>query len=139
MPAYFWALHCSGRLAPGFAGYILPQSIAPLLNVISQFGVILYMFLVGLDVDLSALRDRARSTITISHASIVVPFLLGASLALLLYPYLSNSGVSFMAFSLFLGVSMSVTAFPVLARILTDRGIQQIEDGRSDSGLRCDR
>lgn len=118
-----------GRLAPGFAAYILPQSIAPLLNVISQFGVILYMFLVGLDVDVMTLRDRARSTITISHASIVFPFLLGASLALLLYPYLSNSGVSFTAFSLFLGVSMSVTAFPVLARILTDRGIHTTKMG----------
>src|SRR3954453_17139883 len=118
-----------GKFAPGFAAYILPQSIAPLLNVISQFGVILYMFLVGLDLDVTALRDRARSTITISHASIVVPFLLGASLSLLLYPYLSNSGVSFTAFSLFLGVSMSVTAFPVLARILTDRGIHKSKMG----------
>jgi Kef-type K+ transport system membrane component KefB len=59
----------------------------------------------------------------------VVPFLLGATLALLLYPYLSNSGVSFTAFSLFLGVSMSVTAFPVLARILTDRGIHKTKMG----------
>ncbi|MFL6450385.1 MAG: cation:proton antiporter [Bryobacteraceae bacterium] len=118
-----------GRLAPGFAAYILPQSIAPLLNVISQFGVILYMFLVGLELDVTLLRDRARSTITISHASIVAPFLLGASLALVLYPYLSNSGVSFTAFSLFLGVSMSVTAFPVLARILTDQGIHKTKMG----------
>lgn len=118
-----------GRMAPSFAAYILPQSIAPLLNVISQFGVILYMFLVGLELDVASLRDRARSTITISHASIVAPFLLGASLALLLYPFLSNSGVSFTAFSLFLGVSMSVTAFPVLARILTDRGIHKTKMG----------
>jgi Kef-type K+ transport system membrane component KefB len=118
-----------GKFAPGFAAYILPQSIAPLLNVISQFGVILYMFLVGLELDVTLLRDRARSTITISHASIVVPFLLGASLSVLLYPYLSNSSVSFTAFSLFLGVSMSVTAFPVLARILTDRGIQKSKMG----------
>jgi Kef-type K+ transport system membrane component KefB len=107
----------------------LPQSVAPLLNVISQFGVLLYMFLVGLELDVTLLRDRARSTIIISHASIVVPFLLGASLALLLYPNLSNSSVSFTAFSLFLGVSMSVTAFPVLARILTDRGIQKSKMG----------
>ena len=118
-----------GKFAPGFAAYLLPQSIAPLLNVISQFGIILYMFLVGLELDVSALKDRARSTIMISHASIVVPFLLGAMLALLLYPYLSNSSVSFTAFSLFLGVSMSVTAFPVLARILTDRGIHKTKMG----------
>lgn len=118
-----------GHLAPAFAGYILPQSIAPLLNVISQFGVILYMFLVGLELDVSSLRDRATSTIAISHASIVAPFLLGAGLALPLYPYFSNSTVSFTAFSLFLGVSMSVTAFPVLARILTDRRIHKTKMG----------
>jgi Kef-type K+ transport system membrane component KefB len=118
-----------GHIAPSFASYILPQSIAPLLNVISQFGVILYMFLVGLELDVSALRDRAHSTIAISHASIVTPFLLGAGLALLLYPHLSNNTVSFTAFSLFLGVSMSVTAFPVLARILTDRRIHKTKMG----------
>ncbi len=118
-----------GHVAPGVFAYILPQSIAPLLNVISQVGVILYMFLVGLELDLSSLRTRAHSTIAISHASIVAPFLLGALLALLLYPRLSTSDVSFTAFSLFLGASMSVTAFPVLARILTDRRIHKTKMG----------
>jgi Kef-type K+ transport system membrane component KefB len=118
-----------GQIAPHISAYILPHSIAPLLNVISQVGVILYMFLVGLELDLSLLRARAHSTIAISHASIVVPFLLGASLALLLYPRLSTSDVSFTAFSLFLGASMSVTAFPVLARILTDRRIHKTKMG----------
>jgi Kef-type K+ transport system membrane component KefB len=60
--------------------------------------------------------------VAISHASIVVPFLLGAALALVLYPRLSTRDVPFTVFALFCGVSMSVTAFPVLARILTDRG-----------------
>ncbi len=118
-----------GYIAPGLSAYILPHSIAPLLNVISQVGVILYMFLVGLELDLSLLRARAHSTIAISHASIVAPFLLGASLALLLYPRLSTKNVSFTAFSLFLGASMSVTAFPVLARILTDRRIHKTKMG----------
>ncbi len=118
-----------GHLAPSFAAYILPQSIAPLLNVISQFGVILYMFLVGLELDISSLRGHAQATITISHASIVTPFILGSLLALLLYPQLSNNAVSFTSFSLFLGVSMSVTAFPVLARILTDRRIHKTKMG----------
>lgn len=118
-----------GHIAPGLSAYILPHSIAPLLNVISQVGVILYMFLVGLDLDVSGLKMRAHATIAISHSSIVIPFLLGAALALLLYPRLSTSDVSFTAFSLFIGVSMSVTAFPVLARILTDRGIQRTKMG----------
>lgn len=118
-----------GHLAPDVASYILPQSIAPLLNVISQFGVILYMFLVGLELDLSSLRKQASSTLMISHASIVTPFVMGSALALFLYPILCNRSVSFTSFSLFLGVSMSVTAFPVLARILTDRRIHKTKMG----------
>jgi Kef-type K+ transport system membrane component KefB len=118
-----------GHFAPGFFAFILPHSVAPLLNVISQVGVILYMFLVGLELDFTRLRNRAHSTVIISHTSIVAPFLLGAALALVLYPRLSTTNVSFTAFSLFLGVSMSVTAFPVLARILTDQGIQKTKMG----------
>ena len=118
-----------GRLAPAAAGYLFPTSVAPFLNVLSQVGVILYMFLVGLELDPGLLRKRGQATIAISHASIVVPFLLGAVLALMLYPRLSSSDVSFTNFALFLGVSMSVTAFPVLARILTDRRIHKSHMG----------
>lgn len=118
-----------GHIAPHAAAYVLPPSVVPLLNVISQFGVILYMFLVGLELDLPSLKTQAKSTLMISHASIVAPFLFGSSLALVLYPLLSNNSVSFTSFSLFLGVSMSVTAFPVLARILTDRRIHKTKMG----------
>jgi Kef-type K+ transport system membrane component KefB len=113
-----------GRIAPSAAAYVLPQSVAPFLGVLAQVGVVLYMFLVGVELDLSRIRGRVHSTVVISHASIVTPFLLGSGLALLLYPRFSNSSVPFTVFCLFCGVAMSVTAFPVLARILTDRGIQ---------------
>ena len=85
--------------------------------------MILFMFLVGLELDPALLRARTHAALAISHASIVAPFLLGSVMALVLYPKLSTSDVRFEHFALFLGVSMSVTAFPVLARILTDRGI----------------
>jgi Kef-type K+ transport system membrane component KefB len=111
------------------SAYVLPASVAPFLAVLSQIGVILYMFLVGLELDLGLLRDRTRATVAISHASIAVPFLLGSALSLLLYPLVSSSDVPFTAFALFCGVSMSVTAFPVLARILTDRNIQRTRVG----------
>ena len=110
-----------GRIAPGVSGFVLPTSTAPALNTIAQVGVILFMFLVGLELDTSVLRQNSRSSVAISHASIVAPFLLGSSLALWLYPRLSSRDVPFTYFALFMGVSMSVTAFPVLARILTDR------------------
>jgi Kef-type K+ transport system membrane component KefB len=97
--------------------------VAPFLGVLSQVGVILYMFLVGVELDPRLLRKRGHATVAISHASIMAPFLLGSALALYLYPRLATGDVPFTVFSLFIGVSMSVTAFPVLARILTDRRI----------------
>ncbi len=113
-----------GRACPVLSEYILPPTVAPFLSVIAQVGIILYMFLVGLELDPAILARRTRSVVMISHASIVVPFLLGAVLALKLYPKLSSSDVPFHLFALFMGVSMSVTAFPVLARILKDRSMQ---------------
>jgi Kef-type K+ transport system membrane component KefB len=118
-----------GRVAPGALAYLLPPTVAPYLGVIAQVGVILFMFLVGLEFDPAVLRQRMQSTIAISHASITLPFLLGTLLALALYPRVSTRDVPFTAFALFLGVSMSITAFPVLARILTDRGIQRTRLG----------
>jgi Kef-type K+ transport system membrane component KefB len=114
-----------GRVAPDLASYLLPPSIMPSLGVLSQVGVILFMFLVGLELDTSLLRKKSHSTLAISHASIVLPFVLGAATSLWLYPRLSTSDVPFTPFALFMGVAMSVTAFPVLARILTDRGLQR--------------
>lgn len=113
-----------GRIAPGAMEFLIPQATLPTLGMFAQFGVILYMFLVGLHFDPAGLYRRGHTAIAVSHASIITPFLLGAGLALFLYPLLSNDQVPFRSFALFLGVSMSVTAFPVLARILTDRGMQ---------------
>lgn len=113
-----------GRIAPSVSAYVLPTAVAPFLGVLAQVGVVLYMFLVGVELDTSRMRGRVHATVAISHASILTPFLLGSGLALLLYPRFSNSSVPFTVFGLFSGVAMSITAFPVLARILTDRGIQ---------------
>jgi Kef-type K+ transport system membrane component KefB len=116
-------------IAPGVSAYVLPASIAPFLNVLAQVGVVLYMFLVGLELDPGLLKRRGHAAVAISHASIIVPFILGAALSLIFYPRLGTAGVRFTSFALFLGVSMSVTAFPVLARILTDRGIHKTRMG----------
>jgi Kef-type K+ transport system membrane component KefB len=118
-----------GSLAPSASAYLLPPTVAPFLGIIAQVGVVLFMFLIGLELDTSLLRKKTHSTIAISHASIIAPFLLGSVAALWLYPKLSSSDVPFSVFALFMGVSMSVTAFPVLARILTDRGISKTRLG----------
>jgi Kef-type K+ transport system membrane component KefB len=114
-----------GRVWPEASAFLLPPTVAPFLSVLSQVGVLLYMFMVGLELDLGVIRARTHATVAISHASIVVPFLAGSALALLLYPRLASSDVPFTVFALFSGVAMSVTAFPVLARILTDRALHR--------------
>src|SRR5262245_9391480 len=118
-----------GRLAPDISAYILPASVAPILGVVAQIGVIFYMFLVGLELSGDLLRDRVHAAVATSHASIVLPFVLGSALSLYLYPRLATSDVPFTSFALFMGVAMSITAFPVLARILTDRRMSHTELG----------
>lgn len=107
-----------------------PASLAP-LGLLSQLGVLVFMFLVGLDLDLGAIRDKARTAVVVSHTSIFVPFALGVGLTLFAYPQLATPGVPFQALALFMGIAMSVTAFPVLARILEERGLLQTAIGRS--------
>jgi Kef-type K+ transport system membrane component KefB len=107
-----------GWLAQGLASQVLSAGVAPHLAVISQFGVALYVFLMGLELNTDLLRQRTNSSIAIYHASFVVPFLLGGVSAWL-YPRYAMRNVSFTVFALFLDVAMSVTAFPVLACILT--------------------
>jgi Kef-type K+ transport system membrane component KefB len=108
---------------------LLPPEVAPHLSLIAQLGVILYMFLVGLEFNAGLLKSHAHAAVAISHASIIVPFLLGAGLALGLFSQLAPAGTPFTSFALFMGVAMAVTAFPVLARILTDRGMSRSELG----------
>jgi Kef-type K+ transport system membrane component KefB len=118
-----------GHFWPQATEFILPEHAQPALKIIAQIGVVLYMFLVGLELNAGLLRSRAHATVAISHASIVTPFLLGSILALWLYPRLGTEGVPFTSFALFMGVAMSITAFPVLARILTDRNMENSELG----------
>jgi Kef-type K+ transport system membrane component KefB len=118
-----------GRAAPPIETYLFPLSARPALGVVAQLGVVLYMFAVGLEFDAVSLRRRAGPLVFTSLASIAVPFLLGCGLAMWVYPGLSQPGVGFLAFALFIGVAMSITAFPVLARILTDRRLTRTELG----------
>lgn len=109
-----------GLLAPSTAQLIFPAATAPYLNILAQVGLLLFMFLIGLELNISTLKGQGHHAVLISHASIIVPFLLGSLLALFLYDSFAPDGVPFTAFALFLGTAMSITAFPVLARILTE-------------------
>jgi Kef-type K+ transport system membrane component KefB len=112
-----------GALAPGAADALFPASSLAVLAALSQVGMVLFMFLVGLEVDTAVLKTHGRAALLTSHASIVFPFALGATLALALYGRFAPPRIPFLAFSLFMGAAMSVTAFPVLARILAERGL----------------
>jgi Kef-type K+ transport system membrane component KefB len=118
-----------GAVAPRATAFLFPADVLPLLGMLAQVGVILFMFLVGLDLDAGPLRQRTHAVVAISHASIAAPFVLGSALALALYPRFSSSDVPFASFALFLGVAMSITAFPVLARILRDHGLDRTPIG----------
>jgi Kef-type K+ transport system membrane component KefB len=110
-----------GFVAPAATFYILPPPVAPYLGIVAQLGVIIYMFLVGLELNPAVIRGQMRATVTTGLASIAVPFAFGAALAVYLYPRVSSAAVPFVHFSLFMGIALSITAFPVLARILEDR------------------
>jgi hypothetical protein len=118
-----------GQIWPNAMYFILPTDTAPYLKIIADIGVILYMFLVGLELNAGLIRSRAHATVAISHTSILVPFLLGTLLALWIYPIFGLRQTPFMSFALFMGIAMSITAFPVLARILTDRRMEDTELG----------
>ncbi len=124
-------------LGPSLLGWLLPDvstalfeaSSLSILKMVSQLGLILFMFVIGLDLDLKLLRGRGHASVAISHTSIVLPFVLGIMLAIYLHPRYSDASVPFLAFALFLGAAMSITAFPVLARILSERRLLRTRVG----------
>ncbi|MFY9608825.1 MAG: cation:proton antiporter [Blastocatellia bacterium] len=118
-----------GWLAPSISSALFPPDSLGHLNSLSQIGLLLFMFLVGLELDLTHLRELGRAAVITSQVSIVAPFVLGSLFAVFLYPRLSDQTVSLTGFVLFMGAAMSVTAFPVLARILTERNMLRTRVG----------
>ncbi|MGA3350995.1 MAG: cation:proton antiporter [Candidatus Sulfotelmatobacter sp.] len=114
-----------GWILPGVSAYLFPPASLGFLNALAQIGVVVFMFLVGLGINPKELKNHGHAAVLTSHVSITMPFVLAAFLALYLYPRLSDDSVAFTSFALFMGSAMSVTAFPVLARILIERGLLQ--------------
>src|SRR5437870_13885275 len=105
-------------LAPNIFQFIFAASSLDALRLLSQIVVCLFLFAVGMELYVSEVRHKAQTAVVVSHSSIVIPYFLGVTLALFLYSHLAQPGASFLAFALFMGISMSITAFPVLVRIL---------------------
>jgi Kef-type K+ transport system membrane component KefB len=118
-----------GMYFPEFSIVLFPPQSLGNLSFLSQIGLILFMFVVGMELDLKVLKNKANEAVVISHASIVIPFALGIGLAFYVYQTFAPEGISFLSFSLFMGIAMSITAFPVLARIVQERGIHKTRLG----------
>ena len=118
-------------LGPSVFGYLLPQASAFVfpeeslfyIKILSQFGLILFMYTIGMELDLTVVRKRFNDTVLISHTSTIVPFFLGMLIAYFIYEDYVSSEIPFLSFALFIGISLSITAFPVLARIIQERGM----------------
>ena len=124
-------------LGPSLLGYFYPEAFHFLfaakslgnLYVLSQIGLILFMFTIGLELNLGILKEKISETYVISHASILIPYLLGMTLAYFVYKEFAASQTDFLSFALFIGISMSITAFPVLARIVQEKGLSKTHLG----------
>lgn len=116
-------------VAPEVHAYIFPAGSIDRLFFLSHVGVLLFMFIVGLELDMKSLRNKAKSAVVISMASIVVPFALGSALAVVLFDAYGARDKGMLGFALFMGIAVSITAFPVLARILQERGLTRTQIG----------
>ncbi|MCL8537300.1 cation:proton antiporter [Chryseobacterium gallinarum] len=118
-----------GMYFPEFSAFLFPKESLGNLQFLSQIGLILFMYIVGMELDLSVLRKKAHDAVVISHASIIIPFALGIGLSYFIYQKFAPDGIQFTSFALFIAISMSITAFPVLARIVQERNLQKTKLG----------
>lgn len=118
-----------GTYFPEYSALLFPKESLGNLQFLSQIGLILFMYVVGMELDLNVLKNKAKDAVVISHASIIIPFALGITLAYFVYIDFAPAGVEFLSFSLFMGIAMSITAFPVLARIVQERGLHRTRIG----------
>jgi len=118
-----------GSFFPEINHFLFPAASLGTLNFLSQIGLLLFMFIIGMELDLKAIGKQAYGAVIISHASIIIPYTLGVGLAYFIYREYAPAGISFLSFALFMGIAMSITAFPVLARILQEKGLTRSKLG----------
>ena len=118
-----------GRFLPEVQKTLIPDNAVPFIGLFAQVGVVLYMFVIGLELNFSAVKKSGRSILVISYSSMILPFLLGLGFVYFMFTKIAEPNVNYTGFSLFFAVSMSITAFPVLARILDDSHLRKTKLG----------
>ena len=118
-----------GLFFPEISATIFPESSISSIKLLSEIGLVLFMFIVGMELDLKILKSRVNYSVVISHTCIAILFTLGIGLSYFIYPYYSTDHTRFVPFALFMGIAMSITAFPVLARIVHERGLNKTSFG----------
>jgi Kef-type K+ transport system membrane component KefB len=113
-----------GSYWPAFTQFAFPKESLGTLSIVSEMGLVLFMFVIGIELDAAVVRKKAKQSLVISGVSIAFPFSLGILLSFFLYSNYAASGSAFSGFALFMGIAMSITAFPVLARMLRERGLE---------------
>ena len=112
-----------GYFFPQISGFLFPVSSLGNIELLSQFGLILFMFVIGMELDIDHVRKKLKETILISHTSIIIPFFGGMLIAYFIYDNYAAHQTPFLPFALFIGIALSITAFPVLARIIQEKGL----------------
>jgi Kef-type K+ transport system membrane component KefB len=110
-----------GNIFPDVFSFLFKEESLGMINTVSAIGLVLFMFAIGMELDLNEIRKKLKVTVLISHTSIILPFFLGTLAAFYAYDLYAWEGTPFYSFALFVGISMSITAFPVLARIIQER------------------
>ena len=118
-----------GHLSPEVSGFLFPVESLANITILSQFGLILFMFAIGMELDITEVRKKLKETILISHTSTIVPFFCGMLTAYFVYDTYADKSPPFLSFALFVGIAMSITAFPVLARIIQEKGLTRTHLG----------
>lgn len=118
-----------GFFLPEYSAFLFPPDSLDNITLLSQFGLILFMFAIGMELDMKEVRATLKETILISHTSTIIPFALGMLLAYYVYDSYANPETPFLSFALFIGIAMSITAFPVLARIIQEKGLTKTHLG----------
>ncbi len=112
-----------GKFFPEVFNFLFTENTMGNLYILSQIGLILFMFVIGMELNIDNIKHRTSQIIVISHSSIIIPFALGMLLAYFVYLDFAANITRFLPFALFIGISMSITAFPVLARIIQEKGL----------------